>query len=103
MIFSRCQIRFLLIFCWLHISINNHVTGNILSWQPCPELSSALRFPCRCKVEPFGSAKSQQGAVSVDCDHVVFHTESPVLPINAPIISYSQRHCGQQVLPTQVP
>lgn len=93
----RCKMR-LLYLLWLYITI---VSGGSLSWQPCPELSSALRYPCRCKVEPFGP-KSQLGAVSMDCDHVVFHTESPILPNSAPIISFSQRHCGQQVLPTQV-
>lgn len=71
------------------------------AWRPCPELSSALRFPCRCKVEPFGP-KQQLGAVAMDCDYVVFQTESPIIPNGAPIISYSQRYSGQQVLPTQV-
>lgn len=93
----RCKTRFLFML-WLCIAV---VAGNSLSWQPCPELSSALRFPCRCKVEPFGP-KSQLGAVSMDCDNVVFQTESPILPNAAPIISFSQRFCGQQVLPTQV-
>lgn len=88
----------LLYLIWLCVTI---VSGGSLSWQPCPELSSALRYPCRCKVEPFGP-KSQLGAVSMDCDYVVFHTESPILPNSAPVISFSQRHCGQQVLPTQV-
>lgn len=97
MILHRCKMRFLLLL-WLCASI---VSAGSLSWQPCPELSSALRYPCRCKVEPFGP-KSQLGAVSMDCDYVVFHTESPILPNGAPIISFSQRHCGQQVLPTQV-
>lgn len=93
----RCKTRFLFML-WVCIAV---VAGNSLSWKPCPELSSALRYPCKCKVEPFGP-KSQLGAVSMDCDHVVFHTESPVLPNGAPIISFSQRYCGQQVLPTQV-
>lgn len=75
--------------------------GTGLQWRPCPELSTSLRFPCRCKVEPFGP-KSQSGAVSMDCDNVVFQTESPILPNGAPIISFSQRYSGQQVLPTQV-
>lgn len=100
MIFRKCQLRFLLLF-WLSILISNNVNASTLSWQPCPELSSALRYPCRCKVEPFGP-KSELGAVSMDCDNVVFHTESPILPNGAPIISFSQRNCGQQVLPTQV-
>lgn len=97
MILHRCKTRFLFLL-WLCVTIS---TGSSLSWQPCPELSSALRYPCRCKVEPFGP-KSQQGAVSMDCDNVVFHSESPILPNRAPIISFSQRYCGQQVLPTQV-
>lgn len=75
--------------------------GSGLQWRPCPELSTSLRFPCRCKVEPFGP-KLQLGAVSMDCDNVVFQTESPILPTGAPIISFSQRYSGQQVLPTQV-
>lgn len=77
------------------------VGGSALQWRPCPELSTSLRFPCRCKVEPFGP-KLQLGAVSMDCDNVVFQTESPILPTGAPIISFSQRYSGQQVLPTQV-
>ena len=97
MIRHRCKTRFLFLL-WLCVTLSS---GSSLSWQPCPELSSALRFPCRCKVEPFGP-KSQLGAVSMDCDNVVFHTESPILPNGAPIISFSQRYCGQQVLPTQV-
>lgn len=97
MIRHRCKTRFLFLL-WLCVTLSS---GSSLSWQPCPELSSALRFPCRCKVEPFGP-KSQLGAVSMDCDNVVFHTESPILPNGAPIISFSQRYCGQQILPTQV-
>lgn len=100
MIYERHRVRLLLAICtWMLISIS--ANGSALSWQPCPELSSALRLPCQCKVEPFGQ-KSQLGAVSMDCDRVVFHTESPVLPTNAPIISFSQRYSGQQILPTQV-
>lgn len=75
--------------------------ANVNAWRPCPELSPALRFPCRCKVEPFGP-KLQLGAVAMDCDYVVFQTEGPTIPTGAPIITYSQRYSGQQVLPTQV-
>lgn len=70
-------------------------------WQPCPELSAALRFPCRCKVEPLGP-RLELGAVAMDCDRVVFQAEAPALPVGAPIISFSQRYSGQQGLPTQV-
>lgn len=97
MILHRFKTRFLFML-WFYVTI---ASGSSANWQPCPELSTALRYPCRCKVEPFGP-KSQLGAVSMDCDHVVFQTESPILPNSAPVISFSQRHCGQQVLPTQV-
>lgn len=98
MAMHRYKIRLLYLLWLCHLTI---VSCGSLSWKPCPELSSALRYPCRCKVEPFGP-KSQLGAVSMDCDYVVFHTESPILPNGAPVVSFSQRHCGQQVLPTQV-
>lgn len=38
----------------------------------------------------------------MDCDRAVFHGEAPQLPYGAPIVSYSQRFSGQQVLPAQV-
>lgn len=50
---------------------------------------------------PFAST-GQLGAVAMDCDRVVFHGEAPQLPYGAPIVSYSQRYSGQQVLPSQV-
>ena len=50
---------------------------------------------------PF-AATGQLGAVAMDCDRVVFHGEAPQLPYGAPIVSYSQRFSGQQVLPAQV-
>lgn len=56
---------------------------------------------CRCNVVAFGST-GQLGAVAMDCDRVVFHGEAPQLPYGAPIVYYSQRHSGQQVLPSQV-
>lgn len=86
---------------WFVILSTTLTIGSATQWRPCPELSSSLRFPCRCKVEPFGP-QLQLGAVSMDCDYVVFQTESPILPNGAPIISFSQRYSGQQVLPTQV-
>ncbi|XP_053947146.1 chaoptin [Anastrepha ludens] len=74
--------------------------SQIKAWRPCPELSPALRLPCRCNVVPFAST-GQLGAVAMDCDRVVFHGEAPQLPYGAPIVSYSQRYSGQQVLPSQ--
>ncbi|EDV94639.1 protein artichoke [Drosophila grimshawi] len=70
------------------------------AWRPCPELSPALRLPCRCNVVPF-AATGQLGAVAMDCDHVVFHGDAPQLPYGAPIVVYTQRHSGQQTLPAQ--
>lgn len=55
----------------------------------------------RCNVVPF-TATGQLGAVAMDCDRVVFHGEAPQLPYGAPIVSYSQRFSGQQVLPAAV-
>ncbi|XP_055700052.1 protein artichoke [Phlebotomus papatasi] len=75
-------------------------TGFAAAWKPCPELSPALRFPCRCKLEPLG-LNGALGAVAMDCDRVVFQGESPVLPVGAPIIAFSQRFSGQQALPSQ--
>uniref|UniRef100_A0A1B0A582 LRRCT domain-containing protein n=1 Tax=Glossina pallidipes TaxID=7398 RepID=A0A1B0A582_GLOPL len=74
--------------------------SQIKAWRPCPELSPALRIPCRCNVVAF-STTGQLGAVAMDCDRVVFHGEAPQLPYGAPIVSYSQRYSGQQVLPSQ--
>ncbi|KAH8278836.1 hypothetical protein KR018_010218 [Drosophila ironensis] len=77
-----------------------NLTHQSLAWRPCPELSPALRLPCRCNVVPF-AATGQLGAVAMDCDRVVFHGDAPQLPYGAPIVAYTQRHAGQQVLPAQ--
>ncbi|GAB0097744.1 uncharacterized protein DMENIID0001_134100 [Sergentomyia squamirostris] len=69
-------------------------------WKPCPELSPALRFPCRCRLEPLG-LNGALSAVAMNCDRVVFQGESPPLPSGAPIIAFSQRFSGQQALPSQ--
>lgn len=55
----------------------------------------------RCNVVPFGPG-GPLGAVSMDCDRVVFHEGNPPLPYGAPIISYTQRHSGQHVIPAKV-
>ncbi|BFF92260.1 protein artichoke [Drosophila madeirensis] len=78
----------------------SHLTQHSAAWRPCPELSPALRLPCRCNVVPF-AATGQLGAVAMDCDRVVFHGDAPQLPYGAPIVSYTQRYSGQQVLPAQ--
>ncbi|XP_037911298.1 chaoptin isoform X1 [Hermetia illucens] len=88
-----CRSAIMILLLLVFASISN-------AWRPCQELSPALRFPCKCNVEPFGP-NGQLGAVAMDCDQVVFHGEAPQLPVGAPIISYSQRFSGQQVLPAQ--
>ncbi|XP_016980214.1 LOW QUALITY PROTEIN: protein artichoke [Drosophila rhopaloa] len=88
--------RFLLVL----LICTSHLAHQILAWRPCPELSPALRLPCRCNVVPF-AATGQLGAVAMDCDRVVFHGDAPQLPYGAPIVAYTQRHSGQQVLPAQ--
>lgn len=87
------RISELAIFCFL-VTVAN-------AWRPCPELSPALRFPCRCNVEPI-APNGQLGAVAMDCDRVVFAGDFPPLPASAPIISYTQKYAGQQSLPSQV-
>lgn len=71
------------------------------AWRPCPELSPALRLPCRCQLESFGDDQ-QKSSVGMDCDRIVFTSETAQIPLGAPITSFSQRHAGQQALPTQV-
>ena len=71
------------------------------AWRPCPELSPALRLPCRCQLESFG-VDQQKSSVGMDCDRIVFTSETAQIPLGAPITSFSQRHAGQQALPTQV-
>ncbi|CAO1431011.1 unnamed protein product [Diamesa serratosioi] len=70
------------------------------AWRPCPELSPALRLPCRCQLESFG-VDQQKTSVGMDCDRIVFTSETAQIPMGAPITSFSQRHAGQQALPTQ--
>jgi hypothetical protein len=62
---------------------------------PCPELSSALRIPCLCRIE----GKSYIG---VDCNQAVFTSEVPSIPYNAPVSTFSQRQSGLLSIPTQV-
>ena len=71
------------------------------AWRPCSELSPALRIPCKCQLEQFG-VNGQTNSVGMDCDRVIFTSETPQIPAGAPITTYSQRHAGQQALPSQV-
>lgn len=69
-------------------------------------MMSLVQFPMRsrCKTEQYGSSSANPTttAISMDCDHVVFHGEFPPIPLATPVISYSQRFSGQQFVPTQV-
>lgn len=71
------------------------------AWRPCTEISQSLRVACRCEVELFGLS-AQKNSIRMDCDRVVFTSDTPQLPIGAPITYFSQRNAGQQALPTQV-
>lgn len=70
-------------------------------WMACPELSPALRLPCKCQMEQI-SVNGQASSVGMDCDRIVFTTDTPQIPLGAPITTFSQRYSGQQALPTQV-
>lgn len=74
---------------------------NASGWMACPELSPALRLPCRCQMEQI-SVNGQSTSVGMDCDHIVFTSDTPQIPLGAPITTFSQRFAGQQSLPTQV-
>lgn len=74
---------------------------NAAGWMACPELSPALRLPCKCQMEQI-SVNGQSSSVGMDCDHIVFTSDTPQIPQGAPITTFSQRYSGQQSMPTQV-
>jgi hypothetical protein len=74
---------------------------NASGWMACPELSPALRLPCKCQMEQI-SVSGQTSSIVMDCDHIVFTSDTPQIPLGAPITGFSQRFSGQQALPTQV-
>lgn len=74
---------------------------NASGWMACPELSPALRLPCKCQMEQI-SVNGQSGSVGMDCDRIVFTSDTPQIPSGAPISTFSQRYSGAQALPTQV-
>ena len=69
-------------------------------WMACPELSPVLRIPCKCRVEQT-AVIGQSTSIGMDCDRIIFTTETPNIPKGAPISAFSQRHSGQ-LLPVQV-
>nr|XP_022919705.1 protein artichoke isoform X2 [Onthophagus taurus]XP_022919706.1 protein artichoke isoform X2 [Onthophagus taurus] len=73
------------------------------NFRPCSEISRELRFPCRCSLGPIESALEGNPAISMDCDRVVFSTDSTnAIPYGAPIVSFQQRYAGYQSLPTNL-
>jgi len=78
------------------------VSASATGWMACSELSPALRLPCRCQVEAI-SVNGQASSIGMDCDRVVFTSDTPQIPHGAPVTTFSQRNSGQQALPTQVP
>lgn len=65
-------------------------------WLACSELSPALRLPCKCRIEDI-SIDGQSTSIGMNCDHVVFTSDSPQIPKGAPITTFSQRHAGQLI------
>ena len=63
-------------------------------WMACPELSPVLRIPCKCRVEQT-AVIGQSTSIGMDCDRIIFTTETPNIPKGAPISAFSQRHSGQ--------
>ncbi|KAG6441807.1 hypothetical protein O3G_MSEX001967 [Manduca sexta] len=82
----------------LLLSIIPHIAAQA-QWVPCSELNDDLRYPCRCKVQV---DRALQLRILMNCDRVVFAGDFPTLPYGAPIISFTQRWAGQQMLPTQI-
>lgn len=74
---------------------------NASGWMACPELSPALRLPCKCQMEQI-TTNGQSSSVGMNCDHIVFTSDTPQIPQGAPISTFTQRYSGQQALPTQV-
>uniref|UniRef100_A0A2M4AZK0 Secreted protein n=1 Tax=Anopheles triannulatus TaxID=58253 RepID=A0A2M4AZK0_9DIPT len=65
------------------------------SWRPCADLDALLKIPCRCNIETAGN-NSQYVFVNVNCDRT---TLTAPFPAGIPIISFSQRNNGHQLMP----
>lgn len=90
------RMAFLLIFFLLSLASSTLQS----EWMACSELSPVLRLPCRCRVEQI-AVNGQTTSIGMDCDRIVFSSETLQIPKGAPISSFSQRHSGQS-LPTPV-
>lgn len=84
----------------LTLLIGTTLTTVHSDWVACSELSPVLRLPCRCRVEQI-AVNGQSSSIGLDCDRVVFSSETLQIPKGAPISTFSHRHSGQS-LPTPV-
>lgn len=84
----------------LSILITIFIANAKSEWMACQELSPVLRIPCKCRVEQT-PINEQSTSIGMDCDRIIFTSETPQIPKGAPISSFSQRHSGQ-LLPVQV-
>ncbi|KAG5671694.1 hypothetical protein PVAND_001879 [Polypedilum vanderplanki] len=82
---------------FLLIFINSVTTSS--DWIACPELSPVLRLPCKCRIEQI-AVNGQSTSIGMDCDRIIFTSESPQIPKGAPISTFTQRYSGQH-LPIQ--
>lgn len=65
-------------------------------WVSCGEFKETAQLAqCLCYV-------SEEEGFKVNCDHVVFPTDFPILPFRQPITFFSQRFVNYQTLPPQV-
>jgi len=76
----------------------------IEDWVSCSEYKETLTLgDCLCQVT------EDEAHIRVNCDHVVFGQDFPILPFRQPIVSFSQRYAQYQnippqaLLPSQVP
>lgn len=87
-------------FLSLTLLIGTTLTTVHADWVACSELSPVLRLPCRCRVEQI-AVNGQSSSIGLDCDRIVFSSETLQIPKGAPISTFSHRHSGQS-LPTPV-
>ncbi|XP_055612722.1 chaoptin isoform X2 [Uranotaenia lowii] len=71
------------------------VAVHVHAWLPCPEIDAAIKIPCRCNIEAVGN-NSQYGFIAVDCERTAL---TNAIPTGLPIISYTHRASGFQMVP----
>ncbi|XP_043272457.1 protein artichoke isoform X2 [Venturia canescens] len=63
-------------------------------WRPCIELKRELHVPCKCTIAP-----DNHRALRMNCDRVIFTSDTLELLRDQPITWLSQKNCGYQRLP----